>query len=296
MNAGIIINPIAGSGSRRRTDARVALAHDVLHRCGIDGDVFVTTRRGHARELSRSCVDRGVDTVVAWGGDGTVNEVASEVAFHSPALGVVPGGSGNGLARELGLPQRDPTRSLMTALQGEPRVIDAGELGGRLFFNVAGVGLDAHLAAVFNSRTSRGVREYLVSTVREMLAYEPSYYILRASDVAISQTALIVALANTRQYGANVQIAPLARPDDGLLELVVLPAVSPLVALWHARRLLTGTVHEVPGVTMQSVRAVDIASDSLPGFHVDGEVFQGCETLSAKVHPGALRVRCGPAS
>ena len=296
MKAGIIINPVAGSGYRRRTEARVALAHDVLHRCGIEGDVFVTTHRGHARELSRSCVDRGVDTVVAWGGDGTVNEVASELVFRSPALGVVPGGSGNGLARELGLPQRDPTLSLMTALQGEPRVIDAGELGGRLFFNVAGVGLDAHLAAVFNSSTSRGLRGYLVSTVREMLAYEPSYYILRASDVAISQTALTVALANTRQYGANVQIAPLARPDDGLLELVVLPPLSPLVALWHARRLLTGTVHEVPGVTMQSVRAVDIASDSLPGFHVDGEVFQGRETLSAKVHPGALRVRCGPES
>ena len=170
MKAGIIINPIAGSVYRRHTDARVALAHDVLRRCGIEGDVFVTTHRGHARELSRSCVNRAVDTVVAWGGDGTVNEVASEVAFHSSALGVVPGGSGNGLARELGLPQRDPARSLMTALQGEPRVIDAGELGGRLFFNVAGVGLDAHLAAVFNSRTTRGLCGYLVSTVREMLA------------------------------------------------------------------------------------------------------------------------------
>ena len=295
MKAGIIINPIAGR-HRARTGTRVELARDVLHRCGIDGEVTVTTRRGHARELARSFVDRGAETVVAWGGDGTVNEVASEVAFQPPALGVVPAGSGNGLSRELGLPQRDPTRSLTTALQGEPRWIDAGELGGRLFFNVAGVGLDAHLAAVFNARTSRGMRGYVVSTVREMLTYEPSYYILRASDVAVSQSALIVALANTRQYGGSVQIAPLARPDDGLLELVVLPPVSPLVALWHARRLLTGTVHEVPGVTMQSVRAVDIASDTLPCFHVDGEVFPGADTLAAKVHSRALRVRCGPAS
>ena len=296
MRAGIIINPVAGSRFRRRTDARVALARDVLRRCGVDGDVFVTTRRGHARELARACVDRGVDTVVAWGGDGTVNEVASELAFQSPALGVVPGGTGNGLARELGLPLRDPSRSLTTALQGEPRRIDAGELGERLFFNVAGVGLDAHLAGVFNSRASRGLSRYVVSTVREMLTYEPSYYILRASDVAVSQTALIVALANTRQYGGNVQIAPLARPDDGLLELVVLPPLSPLAALWYARRLLTGTVHEVPGVTMQSVRSVEIASDSLPSFHIDGEVFPGRDTLSAKVHPGALRVRCGRGS
>jgi diacylglycerol kinase family enzyme len=124
-----------------------------------------------------------------------------------------------------------------------------------------------------------------------VLTYESNYYVLRASDVAISQTALIVALANTRQYGNDAQIAPLARLDDGLLELVVLPALDPLVALWHARRLFSGTIHKVPGVKMQSIRQVQIASDTLDIFHVDGEVVPATGTLSASVHPQALPVR-----
>ena len=294
MDAGIIINPIAGVGHTGEAGRRATLAREVLSRCRIDGEVNVTKRPGHGRELARSLVERGAATVVAWGGDGTVNEVASEVAFHGLNLGIVPAGSGNGLARELGLPLRDPAEALRIALQGTPRWIDAGELGGRLFFNVAGVGLDAQMAVVFNQLARRGRLRYFASVVREILEYESSYYILRASDVAISQSALVVALANTRQYGSNALIAPLARPDDGLLDLVVLPPMTPLVALWHARRLFNGTVHQVPGVTTQSVRAVEITSDTMPWFHVDGEVFVSADRLSAKVHARALQIRCGP--
>ena len=290
MDVGIIINPVAGGSGRIAIQERVALAEGALRTAELDGQVAVTSRRGHASELACSFVEQRVDTVVVWGGDGTINEVASEVAFRGPTLGIVPGGSGNGLARELGLP-RDPRRALQTALRGKSWTIDAGELGGRLFFNVAGVGFDAFLAARFNERASRGPVGYVLSTLREVMTYEPAYYVLRASDVAISQTALVVALANTRQYGNEAQIAPLARPDDGLLELVVLPALAPVVALWQARRLFSGTVHKVPGVRMQSVRRVEIASDSLDAFHVDGEVVPAANTLSATVHPQALPVR-----
>ena len=293
MDAGIIINPIAGHGRTEDVDRCVALARDTLSRCGIEGEVAVTKEPGHGRELARSLVERGAMTLVAWGGDGTVNEVASEAAFRGPNVGIVPAGSGNGLARELGLPLGDPSRALRTALEGTLRWIDAGELGGRLFFNVAGVGLDAQMAVAFNRLSGRGPLRYFVSGFREILTYESSYYILRASDVAIRQSALIVALANTKQYGSNALIAPLARPDDGLLELVVLPPLTPLAALWQARRLFTGTLHHAPGVTTQSVRAVEISSDAMPWFHVDGEVFVPSDRLTATVHERALEFRCG---
>ncbi len=175
----------------------------------------MTTHPSHGAELTKGFVERDVETVVAWGGDGTINEVASALAFGGTALGIVPSGSGNGLARELNVP-RDPGGALRTALTGATRTIDAGELGGRLFFNVAGIGFDAHLAALFNRSSSRGGLRYVATTIRGILGYEPSYYRLRSSDVAISRTALIVALANSRQYGLNAQIAPVARPDGRL--------------------------------------------------------------------------------
>ena len=295
MKVGIIVNPIAGAANGGRTRARVALAKDVFRQCNVDGEVFITTHRHHARQLCLHCVERGAETIVAWGGDGTVNEVASELVFRKPVFGLVPGGSGNGFARELGLPRRDPKQALVIALQGGSRWIDVGELGGRLFFNVAGIGLDAHLAGIFNASLSRGVRRYVVSTARELWNYRPKHYVIGTGQSLISKTALIVALANTRQYGANVQIAPLARPDDGFLELVVVPSMPLVTMLRCAPRLLRGTIHRVPGVTMRSIRSLDIASETPHAFHVDGEVYRGADKLTAKVYPRALQIRCAAA-
>ncbi len=290
MDAAIIINPVAGSRRRLSIARKVELANEVLEACDLHGEVAVTTHQGHAADLARRFADEGVETVVAWGGDGTMNEVATELAFGGPALGIVPSGSGNGLARELNVP-RQPKQALTTALTGVTTDIDAGELEGRLFFNVAGIGFDAHLASLFNALTTRGGPRYVAATVRSIWDYEPSFYRLRSSEVAISQSALIIALANSRQYGLNAQIAPLARPDDGLLELVVVPPMSPLSVLWHARRLFSGTLHQVPGVTMQSFRELEVTSDALPVFHVDGEVFEATDALTARVHPHAIQVR-----
>ena len=152
----VIINPIAGGALRSVAAARAEIAGAWLSAHGLAGQVFVTERRGHARELAAAARARGDDPVIAWGGDGTVNEVASALAFGPTALGIVPAGSGNGLARELGIDPR-PDRALATAAaaaRNGGRVIDAGELGGRLFFNVAGVGFDAHVAGCFDRELS----------------------------------------------------------------------------------------------------------------------------------------------
>ena len=172
-----------------------------------------------------------------------------------------------------------------------PPWIDAGELGGRLFFNVAGVGIDAHLAGMFNTLTRRGGVAYFDAAWRELVKYEPRKYTVRAGELDVSERALAIALANTRQYGNRAIIAPLARPDDGLLELVVLPPLSPISMLWQARRLFTGSVHRLAGVRMHSVPEVEISGDQPLGFHVDGEAVSGPATLSATVHHRALQVR-----
>ena len=124
----IIINPVSGGARPEDARRRAEHASAVLTAAGVAGDIFVTERRGHARDLAAAAVARGVGLVVAWGGDGAVNEVASALAFTPTPLAIVPSGSGNGLARELGV-DRHPARSITQALDAAPRRIDAGEFG-----------------------------------------------------------------------------------------------------------------------------------------------------------------------
>ena len=137
----------------------------MLGRQRADGCVQLTSGPGHARVLARAALDAGADVVVAWGGDGTINEVASALTHSRAALGIVPMGSGNGLAREVGVP-RGHEAALEAALTGLERTIDAGELNGRVFFNAAGVGFDAHVAAAFASSAghARGFASYAALT------------------------------------------------------------------------------------------------------------------------------------
>ena len=286
----VLINPRAGVRGRRAIGARTALARDVLRARGVDGQVLVADGRGRGREAARALAAQGVETVVVWGGDGTINEVASELVSRGVTLGIVPSGSGNGLARELGL-VRDPRRALEVALGGAVRRIDAGELGGRLFFNVAGVGFDARLAAAFNAGPRRGLGGYVKAVLREVATYEPARYQVTAGAVASEREALFVAVANTRQYGSHALIAPRARPDDGLLELVVVPAMSVPAILWQAPRLFAGTLQRLKGVQTHSVRAGAIAAAAPLAFHVDGEVVSGSRSLAIGVRERALAVR-----
>src|SRR5262245_8167678 len=167
MSVAIIINPIAG-GARpavARTRAQIALA--VVDQHGDPAEVFVTEGVGHARDLAKAAVGRGARLVRAWGGDGTINEVASALAFDEVPLAIIPAGSGNGLARELGVHPR-PERAIADALAAEPRPMDLGEIEGRLFANTAGVGLDAHIASRFAASRRRGFLGYARSEERRV--------------------------------------------------------------------------------------------------------------------------------
>ena len=189
---------------------------------------------------SRSeAVAANVDLVVAWGGDGTVNGAASGVAGTGIPLAIIPGGSGNGLARDLLIPF-NPTAAFTIAATGATRAIDAGDLHGSLFFNVAGVGFDARIAdRLAEPGARRGLLGYIFATVSELRGYEPGRYSIHdvydvdgkalVADIT-DRPALFIALANSRQYGSGAQIAPRALLDDGMMEIVV---VEPQSALEH---------------------------------------------------------------
>ena len=252
----------------------------------------LTEGPGHAFELARAAVDARVAVVCAWGGDGTVNEVARAVAGTGTALAVVPAGSGNGLARELGLPW-NPAEALGVALGRRERVIDVGDVDGRLFVNLAGVGLDAQVAACFNARRSRrrGLSPYLVICTREIFRYRAREYRIRAGGETWHERALVVVCANARQYGGGAVVAPTARLDDGQLELVVVAARPPLLALRDALHLFRGTLDRAPGVRTVRTPMAEISGPEPILFHVDGEAVEGGPVVTVRVRPAALRVR-----
>src|SRR5574341_1724483 len=172
MKATVIINPIAGAGRTGTIGACVDLARSILGAHQVDADVRVTTGPTDAYTFSKDAVANNASVVIAWGGDGTVNGAASGVAGTSIPLAIIPGGSGNGVARDLQVPF-DPVLAMTLAATGQPRRIDAGDLHGSLFFNVAGIGLDARIAGrLATEGHRRGLMGYVLATVAELRSYE----------------------------------------------------------------------------------------------------------------------------
>ena len=276
MKVGIIINPAAGPAWRRMTAAQVeAYTRAVVDHHAADAWVVYSKGPGHAHDLAYEAVAGGADVVVAWGGDGTVNEVASALLYGRAVLGIVPVGSGNGLARELGIPA-SPNEALSVAVGGEERVVDVGEVNGRVFFNVAGIGFDAHVAERFARAPApmRGLTAYAAATLGELFRY-----------------ALLVAIANTRQWGNGARIAPRARMDDDRLDVVFVRARHPVMVLANLWRLFWGDISDMRGVGHHLVQRATVQADPAAPVHVDGEPMGHHRTITIGVRSAALRVR-----
>lgn len=255
--------------------------------------MFVTERGGHARELAKAAVARGVRLVMAWGGDGTINEVASTLAFGEVPLGIVPAGSGNGLARQLGI-STTPSEAIRRAISAEPRRIDVGEIEDRMFVNLAGIGFDAFIASQFNEIGGRrGLSNYARLSARALLSYVAENYTITpdaGAGPACRVRAVIVTIANSPEFGNGAIIAPGARVDDGMLDLVVMEERSRLRTVTQLPRLFNGTVDRAPGCSIRKITRATIESDRPMTYHVDGEPVSGGTSLRVRVHPGALYV------
>ncbi len=287
----VIINPIAGGGGLEAARQRAALASAVIRSAGEDAQIFITEGKGHARELAGRAAAEGSRLVIAWGGDGTLNEVGCAVAFSETPLALVPSGSGNGLARALGIHRR-PERAIAEALGAVPRALDAGELGGRLFFNMAGVGFDAHVAACLDrdvrNAGRRGFAAYVRIIARELWTYQSAQY--RIDETLTTRRTLLVTFANSSQFGNGARIAPAARLDDGRLDLVVFEEQSRFRSVCAVPLLFIGGVTRLRRMSSRQIERATIASEVPMVFHVDGEPVQGGPRLDARVHPGALKV------
>jgi YegS/Rv2252/BmrU family lipid kinase len=288
-----IINPVSGAGmDPHAAERRVALIRDELARRGLQGSIRVTERPGHARDLALAAVDDRTDLLIVWGGDGTLNEVGAAAAGSRTALGIIPAGSGNGLAAALGVP-RDPAAALAKAFGARAQPIDVGVIGDRRFLNVAGIGIDARIAVLFNqrSRGSRGKWPYISIGVAEGCRYRSREYVVQLGSEPRPCRALLIAFANGREYGMGASLAPRAELNDGLLDAFVVEDRSVVARFWHARHLASGTVERAPRVITAKVRTAYVESGEPIEFHVDGETGSAMGRLEIGVLPKALLVR-----
>jgi len=288
-----IINPISGAGmDPSAATRRAALIRDELTKRDLKPSIEITRRAGHARELALAAVQDRADLLIVWGGDGTLNEVGTAAAGSDTAIGIIPAGSGNGFAAALGIP-RDPVRALAKALGPRVQAIDVGVLGERRFLNVAGIGIDARIAALFNQRArgSRGKWPYISIGVTQGCRYKSLEYTVQLDADPVRYRALLIAFANGREYGMGARLAPRAQLDDGVLDAFIVEDRPVVSRFWHARHLARGTVDRAPRVVTAKVRTAVVESSEPIEYHVDGEPGTAMGRLEIGVLPGALKVR-----
>ena len=289
MKVRAIMNPLAGVGAPGTREA-VERGRPGWR----DYAVCLTQGPGHATELAQEAVAGGADVVVAVGGDGTVNEVARGVLGSGAALGIVPVGSGNGLARALRLPLR-PERALAALEAAERRAMDVGLLNGRLFLNVAGVGFDATVGHAFHEHGRRGGRRgfvgYLRLSLRELRAYRaPTLSVQVDGGERLETAPFVLTFANGVQYGSGAVINPGAKLDDGQLEIVIFESGPLLGTLAAAAHLFLGGLGRLRRYRRLPARTAVISASSPFAVHVDGDPAPACDRIEVALRPRALQL------
>jgi len=283
-----VVNPISGGKKKKDIEKRVMADLDAAL---FDATFAFTAYAGHANELAAHAVADRVDVVVAVGGDGTINEIAAALNGTETALGIIPEGSGNGLALYLGIPlnERAAIRRLNRA---EHMVIDSGSINGFPFFNMAGIGFDASVSDRFANDNIRGPIGYMKAVLAEISTYKPKRYRLDIDGEVIDREAFMVSVANSPQYGNNAYVAPQASVTDGLLDVCIIhkfPLYTIPMMVFH---LFNKTADQSDYVEIIRGRHIRVEREAAATVHVDGEPKEMGALLDIKVKPATLRILC----
>lgn len=284
------MNPISGTRKKERVPA---LAEQLLDSTRYTHTFALTERPLHATELARAAAEAGAAAVIAVGGDGTVNEVAAGILHTQTALGIIPFGSGNGLARHLGVPI-DTTAAVKLLNDPRPTVIDGALANGRPFFCTAGMGFDAHIGKLFAGGKKRGFSSYVQLTLQEFMNFKPQTYGIEVDGKKLERSCFVVTLANAGQYGNNAYIAPEADIQDGLLDLCLIQPFPAIMALPIGFRLFQRSIHKSKYVEILRGKHITITCPKGDCMHLDGEFLQMEGTLDVKVIPQCLKVWVPP--
>ena len=272
-----IVNPISGNGRKSKIV-------NLLRESGME--VVYTAYPGHAERIAR---ETSAHTVVAVGGDGTVNEVARGLLGTDKMLGIVPCGSGDGLALDLGI-SRSPRKAIKTLLDAETVPLDAAFENGKPFFSVCGVGFDAQVSKMFSESGERGLKNYIWQAVKLWHGFSPEHYELIVDGEKIDCQAVLITVGNSNQWGNGAKVTPLASVSDGILEVTVLDMFRTAELPSLAGKLMTGRCYRSRRVHHFAGKHIIIRRSLSGPAHFDGECFEAPEVLDITVQPSALRV------
>lgn len=282
----LIVNPISGTASKNGLAERIV---EKLSAHRIYVDIAHTGCRGDATRIAREAVNSDYDAVLACGGDGTVNETARGLANTGMTMGIIPAGSGNGLARHIGIPI-DPIKSLDIIIDRHVNDCDYGTVNDEPFFCTFGVGFDAAVSDRFAASGQRGKMSYIRSAFEEFIKFKCERYTLKADGKIVTDDAFLIACCNASQYGNNAYIAPRASIIDGKLDLIVVRKASILQRAMLGLDLISGTIDQNKLIETYRVKDAVIERSAPGSAHIDGEPVTLSERLEVKCHPASLRL------
>jgi YegS/Rv2252/BmrU family lipid kinase len=281
-----IINPKSGTVSKKHIPDQVK---EILDLNKYEPIFLFTQEAGHATQLAHNCVADNIKKVIAVGGDGTVNEVAQSLIKTDTALGIIPCGSGNGLARHLGLPLK--TEEAISLLNhSSVSEIDYGTINDRPFFCTCGVGFDAHIGNKFAQSKKRGFYTYVKETISSFFSYSPQKYKLKIDGEKSKHQAFMITVANSGQYGNDAYISPSADIRDGLLDVCILAPFPKVKAVGLGIRLFKKTIDKSPYVDVIKCKKVNIKRKHKGEVHLDGEPAVMGKKLKVRIENLGLKV------
>ena len=277
-----IVNPNAGSNNQESF-----LKISALIKTDPNHILWKTTEPKEAFSLAQKALEQGASRIIAVGGDGTINEVASALVGKSTPLGIIPVGSGNGLARHLKIPL-NYTKAFQTALIGTIIKMDVGYINNKAFFCTAGIGFDAVVAHCFANSKGRGLLNYMKASFKSLWKYKPIE--ISVNDGA-TEKVFSLSIANANQFGNNAYISPFSNIQDGKLELVKIGVLNKIQACILAIRLFKKNIHQSSKVDVIASSNARILYAKNAPIHMDGEnLFTDSEELKISISPLALEV------
>jgi diacylglycerol kinase (ATP) len=281
-----IINKYSGAGFQPKLEGLILSQCDALN---LDCSIEFTRDRGHATELAKQATSHGFKKVFAVGGDGTVNEVAQGLIHTISSMGIIPRGSGNGLARHLGIPM-NVGKSLEILKSRKTIQMDTLLVNKKLSVNVSGIGFDGHIASLFGKNGKRGLVGYVRLVTKEFFSFKEFPAHITLDENVLHRDIFILAIANSSQFGNNATIAPYASVCDQLMDVCFVKKVPLSQSIGFARKMFLGKIDTSAFVEIIKAKKINIRFEKPMPYHIDGEPMESEANFGIVLKPASLNM------